>query len=84
VLSYRRMWLDDVDRGVPTEILAEHERIVDAVEQRDTKRALELLRQHRQRSETFLSVLTEGVPPPELSAEAAEQGLNRLEAGHAE
>jgi DNA-binding GntR family transcriptional regulator len=78
------MWLDDVDRGVPTEILAEHERILDAVEHRDAKRALELLKQHRQRSETFLSVLTEGVPPPEVSVEAAGRSVERLEAGRAD
>jgi DNA-binding GntR family transcriptional regulator len=84
VLSYRRMWLDDNNRGVPTEILAEHERILDAVKQRDPKRALELLKQHRQRSETFLSVLTEGVPPAEVSVEAAGRGVERLEAGRAD
>jgi DNA-binding GntR family transcriptional regulator len=84
VLSYRRMWLDDNDRGVPSEILAEHERILGAIEQPNANRALRLLKQHRQRSETFLSILTEGVPPPGLSAEEAERGLNPLDARHAE
>jgi DNA-binding GntR family transcriptional regulator len=82
VLSYRRMWLDGDDRGVPSEILAEHERILSSVEQRDSKRALQLLKQHRQRPETFLSVPTEGVPPPEVSAEAAERGLDRHDDRH--
>jgi DNA-binding GntR family transcriptional regulator len=84
VLSYRRMWLDDNDRGVPSEILAEHERILGAIEQPNATRALRLLKQHRQRSETFLSILTEGVPPPELSAEEAERALNPLDARHPE
>jgi DNA-binding GntR family transcriptional regulator len=61
VLSYRRMWLDDPQRHVPAEILAEHERILAALEQRNPKRALHLLEQHRARSETFLRVL---VAPP--------------------
>jgi DNA-binding GntR family transcriptional regulator len=57
VLSYRRMWLEDPDRNVPAEILQEHERIVEALEQNKTDRALRLLEKHRARSETFLRVL---------------------------
>jgi DNA-binding GntR family transcriptional regulator len=62
VLSYRRMWLADPEQHVPGEILAEHERILDALEKRNPERALRLLEQHRARSETFLRVL---VDPPE-------------------
>ncbi len=61
VLSYRRMWLEDPERQVPAEILAEHEGILTALERQDTAGALDLLEQHRIRSETFLTVL---VTPP--------------------
>jgi DNA-binding GntR family transcriptional regulator len=66
VLSYRRMWLADPQRHVPAEILAEHERILAALQRADPERALALLRQHRTRSETFLRVLvgpTHSEPP---------------------
>jgi DNA-binding GntR family transcriptional regulator len=59
VLSYRRMWLDADERAIPTEILAEHERIVTALEERKHARALRLLEQHRARSETFVRVLVD-------------------------
>jgi DNA-binding GntR family transcriptional regulator len=59
VLSYRRMWLDADEQAIPTEILAEHERIVTALERRDHDDALRLLEQHRARSETFLRVLVD-------------------------
>jgi DNA-binding GntR family transcriptional regulator len=62
VLSYRHMWTADPEQHVPAEILAEHERILDALEKPNTDRALRLLEQHRARSETFLRVLVE---PPE-------------------
>jgi DNA-binding GntR family transcriptional regulator len=67
VLSYRRMWLHADEHGVPAEILAEHEAIVDALEHRDRRRALRLLAAHRSRSETFLTMLVDpasaGSPP---------------------
>jgi DNA-binding FadR family transcriptional regulator len=53
------MWLEADDRAVPAEILAEHERIVAALEKRKPDRALHLLEQHRARSETFLRVLVQ-------------------------
>jgi DNA-binding GntR family transcriptional regulator len=59
VLSYRRMWLEDPERHLPAEILAEHQRILGALERGKTARALALLEQHRARSETFLRVLVE-------------------------
>jgi DNA-binding GntR family transcriptional regulator len=59
VLSYRRMWLDADEHAIPTEILAEHERIIVALEKRKHDRALGLLEQHRSRSETFLRVLVD-------------------------
>ncbi len=59
VLSYRRMWLADPSGQVPTKILHEHERILNALEQRDLKRSLELLHHHRTRSETFLKTLVQ-------------------------
>jgi DNA-binding GntR family transcriptional regulator len=59
VLSYRRMWLEGPDGGVPAEILAEHERILTALERGRHERALTLLERHRSRSETFLRVLVE-------------------------
>jgi DNA-binding GntR family transcriptional regulator len=65
VLSYRRMWLEDPEQHIPAEILAEHDRILDALEKRRLDRALRLLDQHRARSETFLRVL---VDPPEPQA----------------
>jgi DNA-binding GntR family transcriptional regulator len=62
VLSYRRMWVDSNDRAIPTEILGEHERIVGALEKRKHDRALQLLEQHRARSETFLRLLVDASP----------------------
>ncbi|MCW3063789.1 MAG: hypothetical protein JWN32_961 [Solirubrobacterales bacterium] len=62
VLSYRRMWLDEDAQLIPTEILAEHQRIVTALERRKPDRALRLLEQHRERSETFLKVLVDSPP----------------------
>jgi DNA-binding GntR family transcriptional regulator len=62
VLSYRRMWLTDDEHDIPTEILAEHEEIIDALEHHEETRALQLLSTHRQRSETFLSVLVDTAP----------------------
>jgi DNA-binding GntR family transcriptional regulator len=64
VLSYRRMWLED-EQQLPEEILAEHHRILDALESDDGDSALVLLREHRERSQAFLAALT----PP-----GAEQG----------
>jgi DNA-binding GntR family transcriptional regulator len=64
VLSYRRMWLDADERAITTEILAEHERIVTALEKRKHDRALRLLEQHRARSETFLRVLVDASAKP--------------------
>jgi DNA-binding GntR family transcriptional regulator len=61
VLSYRRMWLDDLKRHVPAEILGEHERILAALEKRNVDQALRLLERHRARSETFVRVL---IDPP--------------------
>ena len=57
VLSYRRMWLHDPERHVPAEILKEHERILTALNRAKPDRALQLLEQHRTRSERFLRVL---------------------------
>jgi DNA-binding GntR family transcriptional regulator len=64
VLSYRRMWLDQHEALIPNEILAEHDRIVTALEKRRHDRALRLLEQHRNRSETFLTALVERPPTP--------------------
>ena len=58
VLSYRRMWLQPDDELLPEEILAEHDRILDALETGDQARALLLLRAHRERSQAFLATLT--------------------------
>ena len=67
VLSYRRMWLDDSDRHVPGEILNEHERILNALFERDNgEQALTLLQRHRERSETLIETL---VPAPERVSE---------------
>jgi DNA-binding GntR family transcriptional regulator len=57
VLSYRQMWLQADERLIPTEILAEHERIVVALENHRHELALRLLDQHRERSEAFLKAL---------------------------
>jgi DNA-binding GntR family transcriptional regulator len=62
VLSYRRMWLHTDEGGIPAEILAEHEEIVDALTHRDRRQALRLLAAHRRRSETFLTVLADEAP----------------------
>jgi DNA-binding GntR family transcriptional regulator len=59
VLSYRRMWLRDDERMVPAEILAEHDRIVSAIESGRHQRALGLLEKHRERSEAFLRILVD-------------------------
>jgi DNA-binding GntR family transcriptional regulator len=53
------MWLADPERHVPAEILAEHERILGALQDHHLDDALRLLEQHRARSETFLRVLVE-------------------------
>lgn len=59
VLSYRRIWMDDPDGTVPREILAEHDRILTALERGSTDRAMRLLAKHRTRSETFIRTLVE-------------------------
>jgi DNA-binding GntR family transcriptional regulator len=61
VLSYRRMWLQEEEQQLPEEILAEHHRILDALESGVRDSALPLLREHRERSQAFLAALT----PPE-------------------
>jgi DNA-binding GntR family transcriptional regulator len=58
VLSYRRMWIEDPDGRVPNEIVAEHERIVAALDKRRYERAAGLLARHRRRSEAFLRELS--------------------------
>jgi DNA-binding GntR family transcriptional regulator len=58
VLSYRRMWLQPDDELLPEEILAEHDRILEALESGDRDSALLLLREHRERSQAFLAALT--------------------------
>jgi DNA-binding GntR family transcriptional regulator len=62
VLSYREMWLQADEHVIPAEILSEHERIVVALEKRRHERALRLLEQHRERSETFVKALAEELP----------------------
>jgi DNA-binding GntR family transcriptional regulator len=75
VLSYRRMWLDADEQLIPTEIVAEHERIVTALERRRHDRALRLLGQHRERSEVFLAALVDSpAAPEEREAASAAQG----------
>jgi DNA-binding GntR family transcriptional regulator len=58
VLSYRRMWLQEAEQHLPEEILAEHRRILDALESDDRDSALLLLGEHRDRSQAFLAALT--------------------------
>jgi DNA-binding GntR family transcriptional regulator len=70
VLSYREMWLQADERVIPTEILAEHERILVALEKRRHDRALRLLEQHRERSETFLKALLDPSAAPAEPAAA--------------
>jgi DNA-binding GntR family transcriptional regulator len=70
VLSYQRMWLEDPERHVPAEILDEHDRILVALEKRNTKQALRLLEQHRARSATFLRVLIDRRNTPSEIANA--------------
>jgi DNA-binding GntR family transcriptional regulator len=70
VLSYRRMWLDADEHVIPAEILAEHERIVAALEKGRNDRALRLLQQHRERSETFVRVFADAPPTAELQEPA--------------
>jgi DNA-binding GntR family transcriptional regulator len=70
VLSYQRMWLEDPERHVPAEILDEHDRILVALEKRNTKQALRLLERHRARSETFLRVLIDRRNTPSEIANA--------------
>lgn len=60
VLSYRRMWLQPDNELLPEEILAEHDRILDALESGDREGALLLMSEHRGRSEAFLAALTPG------------------------
>jgi DNA-binding GntR family transcriptional regulator len=62
VLSYRRMWIQPDEALLPDEILAEHHRILDALQSGDPDSALFLLHEHRGRSEAFLAALT---PPAE-------------------
>lgn len=62
VLLYRRMWLDRSQWSLATEILAEHDRIITALEKGRTERALRLLEEHRRGSEAFLKVLVAGLP----------------------
>jgi DNA-binding GntR family transcriptional regulator len=64
VLSYQRLWLQDVDGHVPAEILGEHERILSALQAGKHDAALRLLAWHRSRSETFLRTLIELSEPP--------------------
>jgi DNA-binding GntR family transcriptional regulator len=59
VLAYRRMWLDADRHVIPAEVLAEHERIVDALERGKHDRVVKLLERHRERSEVFLQALTQ-------------------------
>lgn len=73
VLSYRRMWLEADERLIPTEILAEHERIVVALEERNHELARRLLELHRERSETFLTALTDALPAPVAQEPAGEE-----------
>jgi DNA-binding GntR family transcriptional regulator len=63
VLSYRRMWLDTDEELVPNEILAEHQRIVTAIEKGRHDRALALLDKHRSRSELFIGTLADAPAP---------------------
>jgi DNA-binding GntR family transcriptional regulator len=58
VLSYRRMWLQPDDELLPEEILAEHDRILEALESGDRDSALMLMCEHRERSQAFLAALT--------------------------
>jgi DNA-binding GntR family transcriptional regulator len=74
VLSYRRMWLDADEQLIPTEIVAEHERIVTALEARKHDRALRLLEQHRERSEAFLAVLVDPPAAPQERETASAAG----------
>jgi DNA-binding GntR family transcriptional regulator len=57
VLTYRRMWLAEDEQQLPEEILAEHHRILDALGAGDQRRALSLLREHRERSQAFQAAL---------------------------
>jgi DNA-binding GntR family transcriptional regulator len=52
------MWLQEDERQLPEEILAEHHRILDALESDSRDSALPLLREHRERSQAFLAALT--------------------------
>ncbi len=63
VLSYRRMWLQPDEEPLPEEILAEHDRILDALGTGDQPGALLLLREHRERSQAFLAALTPASNP---------------------
>jgi DNA-binding GntR family transcriptional regulator len=64
VLSYRRMWLRPDDELLPEEILAEHDRVLEALESGDRDSALMLMREHRERSRAFLAALTPPLPDP--------------------
>jgi DNA-binding GntR family transcriptional regulator len=57
VLAYRQMWAVPDEQLVPTEILVEHEEILDALERRAPKTALRLLERHRSRSKAMLGAL---------------------------
>jgi DNA-binding GntR family transcriptional regulator len=64
VLSYRRMWLQPDDELLPEEILAEHDRILEALDSGDRDGALMLMREHRERSQAFLAALTPHLTDP--------------------
>jgi DNA-binding GntR family transcriptional regulator len=55
--AYERMWIEDEERVIPTEILAEHAEILDALERRARKQALRLLAGHRERGEALFNLL---------------------------
>ena len=57
VVSYRHMWLANDRQLIPNEILDEHRAIVAAIENAEYALALELLQQHRERSEVFVRAL---------------------------
>jgi DNA-binding GntR family transcriptional regulator len=62
VLSYRRMWLQDDERLIPDEILAEHRQVLAALQRGEHEPALQLLREHRKRSRDFVVVLSPADP----------------------
>jgi len=62
VLFYRRIWLDGNERPIANDVLAEHDRIIAALERGRTDRALRLLEQHRRGSAASLKVLVGRLP----------------------